>query len=471
MSKKKEPFRKVDKSLIDEPEWLPRKSGNSEDIENIKLLRDNINNTGLINPVTVKEKGDGSGRFDLIAGSRRLKASGHGELWAKVEKSDLREFDEMVMCASENENREGLTYLERDDFFYRMYEKGKSENRIKTEGDLAKVLGKNKDTITKYIKAGEERKIKKDDIIINMSKTSALDITRSLSDAPTIRNMLLEMNIDETLICNFLPIVTKNIDNCLKNGVSKDRIVEIINISMENDDKGKSLVKLTTGMTEFEPDIMKYVIEKKISVDMAREINKYPLDVRKVVANSQISIKDAEEISVFKTEEERFQLIKEKLKIENWKKKSQETFDKEWNSNLGIRKQQVQDIENGGETTLRTKFDIELTQKLAAARTADDRYDEEFFRKYRSLQDHLNRTVSYFHPKKVKTVKGKDTVAGIVRYMYELLRLVMIEIGEIKSANGENNGKNNGENNGKNNGENSFNRHFVDVEAKVVTEE
>lgn len=114
--KEKEQFRKVRKDLIDIPDWLPRRSENDkEDIETMEILGNSIKNNGLVNPIILKEKKNG--RFDLIAGSRRLKASDGDEILAKIENRNIDESDMRMKCASENAQRLDLSSLERDKFF------------------------------------------------------------------------------------------------------------------------------------------------------------------------------------------------------------------------------------------------------------------------------------------------------------------------------------------------------------------
>jgi ParB family chromosome partitioning protein len=145
-------IRKIQKSLIDIPDWFPRRPEPEDNEEN---LRNNIKSIGLLNPITVMEKDNG--RFDLIAGSRRLKASDGDEMWVFVENKNLDEFDARIIYASDNVRRLDVSSLERDDFYYRMYKKGIEEQRIKSVADLAKLLGKNEKTLRKYILAGKEK--------------------------------------------------------------------------------------------------------------------------------------------------------------------------------------------------------------------------------------------------------------------------------------------------------------------------
>lgn len=441
----KEPFRKIQKSLIDVPEWLPRKPENDkEGIDAMQGFSDNIKNTGLLNPITIKEKKNG--RFDLIAGSRRLTAFGDDELWAKVENKSIDEFDARIKCGSENQQRVALPFLERDEFYYKTFELGKKKGKIKSIRDLAKLLGMSDHTLGRYIHAGEERAINKNDIIITSSNTEALNSTKSLIKMPDVRNILLEMNIDEVLGNKDLPVISKNIENCIKNGMTEKMVVQIIDMAKNNysacDDNRKiisydldekKLVDLTTVIMECKPDVRNYIVDKKISVEVAMKVNKFPEDVRRCVANSQISLEEAEEISTFEKVEERRQLIQERMKINKWSERSDNVLENVWDKNISIRKQQVNDIKNTGDSVLKTDFDIQHQRKLDLEADKAMYFDENTRRRYKRVYDDLVTTVATQHPNKiVKSEVKKDTTKLIIE-TYKLCRLLLLDLGVIKN--------------------------------------
>lgn len=344
----KEQFRKIPKNLIDIPEWLPRKSENDkEDIDTMEGLSNSIKNTGLLNPITIKEKKNG--RFDLIAGSRRLKAFGDDELWAKVEDKSIDEFDARIKCASENEQRLDLPFLERDDFYYKTFELGMKKGNITSIRDLAKLLGMNNSTLSKYICAGEERHINKNDIIITSSNTEALNLTKLLSNMPNVRNILLKMNIDNVLFNKDLQVVSKEIENCIKKGMTEKTVVQIIDMAK----------KTFSTIDNIDTKVTTYDFGKRKFEELVTTIIKCKPDVRSYIVDKKISLKEAEEISMFETEEQRGQLIQERIKVNKWAEKTSCAIEDEWSKNISIRKQQVVDIKTNDDTTLKTDYNTD----------------------------------------------------------------------------------------------------------------
>lgn len=449
-----EQFKKIPKNLIDIPEWLPRKPENDkEDIDAMKGLGENIKNTGMLNPITIKEKKNG--RFDLIAGSRRLKASDANELWAKIEdkmnNEKVNEFDSRVKCASENQQRLGLPFLERDKFYYETYQLGLEKKKVTSVREFADMLGMNHVTLNKYINAGEERIVKKNDIIIVSSTTEALNSTQVLNKMPEVRNILLEMNINEVLLSKDLPIISKNIDNCIQKGMSEKMVVQIIDMTREthnvgddsntktityNVDKNK-LKDLTAALIDCQPDVRNYVVDKKISTEMAMEISKFPEDVRKSVANAQISVKEAEEISIFETVEQREQLIQERMKINKWTERAGNVLENEWNKNISTRQQQVVDIKTNGDTTLKTDFDIKHQRKLDIEADRAMYFDENTRKRYRKIYTDLVTAIAVQHPRKITKSEIKKDTTRLIIEINKLSRLLLIDLGAIKNMNND----------------------------------
>jgi ParB family chromosome partitioning protein len=475
-------YREVRKSDIIPSKRNSRKRGLNP--ENDKYLEESIKKDGLLNPLTVKEVGNG--KFEMLAGTRRLEAITTDTVWVHVKKNVDSDYDAMRVNVIENLHRDPPDDFSRDDFYYEMYKRGKEEGKVRRYSDVAKDINKDPYTITRYIKAGEERAKNKNNDLISKAKTSLLTDTRPLKNIPKVRNILLEMGQQKIIQIKNIPELTNKIETCIKKGMTERMITKIIDMSTSNVDEtvNNNRVDVNDNKNVNEPvdnnqvngnsNVDKYV-KKDNNVDNKKDSDKPKFDmskfdtissvmavshpdVREYIVSKKIDIKDAGKINSFETVEARRQLVEEKVKIDNWKKKSQETYDKEWDHNIDTRKKQEEDIKTKGDTELKTMFDIDHQRKLDLAKDADNRHDEDYFRRYRSLQDQLNRTVLYYHPKKVKTEKGKEVVNGIVKAMYEILRLVLIETGGIKTGTGTGTGSN----------ENGFGHHFVDVEVKVT---
>lgn len=120
----------------------------------IRELADSIEESGLINPILVRQKANG--RYELVAGERRFRA--HQVLRRLTIKATLRKLSDEAACLealTDNEARENLCD----------YERGRSYNRILTSGlvtsqvDLCRKIGVAKATVSRclsYFKLPEE---------------------------------------------------------------------------------------------------------------------------------------------------------------------------------------------------------------------------------------------------------------------------------------------------------------------------
>jgi ParB/RepB/Spo0J family partition protein len=448
--KETERFRKVRKDLIDIPNWLPRKLENDkEDTDAMEGLSENIKSTGLLNPITLREKKNG--RFDLIAGSRRLKAStvDGDEVWARVENENIDEFDMRMKCASENVQRLDLPFLERDKFYYDMFELGNKKGKIKSVSHFARLLGISESTLGRYINAGRERCVKKNDIIITSSNTDALSFTRSLKSVPNVRNILLEMNIENVLVNERLPTITKQLGECVKSGITEKMTVQIIDMSKDTHKVGNNgdvktittnfdedrFIDLSKTMIACKDDVRNYIIDKKISVEVGRRINDLPEDIRGFVANKGISVEDAEEISKIESKEGRIQLVKERLRIKEWDERAHNVFENKWDDTVSVRQQQEIDVITKGDTQLKTIFDIQHQRKLDLEADRAIFFDENARKRYLKIFDDLVVAARMAAPTKITKKEVKDDTTKIILKINRLSRLLLIDLGVLIPAN------------------------------------
>ncbi len=123
-------------------EYQPRKVFNDE---KMKELAASIKEQGVIQPVIVHRAGSG---YQLIAGERRWRASrlaGLKTIPALVKEATKREFLEMALI--ENIQREDLNPLEAAEAYKRLQDEFKL-----TQEDLAKRVGKERSTITNFLR-------------------------------------------------------------------------------------------------------------------------------------------------------------------------------------------------------------------------------------------------------------------------------------------------------------------------------
>ncbi|HSA77688.1 MAG TPA: ParB/RepB/Spo0J family partition protein [Nitrospirota bacterium] len=123
-------------------EYQPRKVFNDE---KMKELAASIKEQGVIQPVIVHRTGSG---YQLIAGERRWRASrlaGLKTIPALVKEATKREFLEMALI--ENIQREDLNPLEAAEAYKRLQDEFKL-----TQEDLAKRVGKERSTVTNFLR-------------------------------------------------------------------------------------------------------------------------------------------------------------------------------------------------------------------------------------------------------------------------------------------------------------------------------
>lgn len=428
-------YKQIRKDDIVVPPWVPRKM--EMETQEDRNLGGSIKESGLINPLTVRLRSDG--KYELIAGLRRFTTTNSEYVWASIQKNKS-DFDAKVLCIGENYHRLDIDETDRDDLIYSTYRDGIKLGKLKNLRDMSMRTSITIDTLRKYINVGEERSKHKEDEIINRASTSAMYTTRNLKNVPIIRKKILDMETRKVLTQKRVSEITKRIETCVDKGMTEIMITKMMdmtipidqapvsdnhipvdnNINNDNNDNKKS--NLPFNMDKFD--------------NMSAIMCISPPDVREYIVSKKIALKDVGEINSFETVEARRQLVEEKIKTENWKKQSEESYDNQWKKNLEIRKIQETEVKDKGDTNLKTMFDIEHQRKLDLQSSKDDRRDQEYVRKYQNWKSDTLSMISIYHPRKVKDEDSKKIIRNIVREMYKLFRLVLIDIGDIKKASG-----------------------------------
>jgi ParB family chromosome partitioning protein len=133
----------VDIHLIDANPYQPR---TIFDEETLNELASSIEEIGIIQPVTLREKENG--KYQLISGERRLRASkiaGLKKLPAYIRKADDQNMLEMALV--ENIQREDLDAIEVAISYQRLIEECSL-----TQENLSKRVGKKRATVTNYLR-------------------------------------------------------------------------------------------------------------------------------------------------------------------------------------------------------------------------------------------------------------------------------------------------------------------------------
>jgi ParB family transcriptional regulator, chromosome partitioning protein len=123
--------------------WQPRRAFDSQSLD---LLADNIRQYGLLQPVSVRPVG--GGRYELIAGERRLRACALiGESHIKATIFNIGEQDAALLTMAENLQREDLSFFEEAEGYRRL-----TEELHMTQQQLADKLGRQQSTIANKLR-------------------------------------------------------------------------------------------------------------------------------------------------------------------------------------------------------------------------------------------------------------------------------------------------------------------------------
>lgn len=123
--------------------WQPRRVFDDRSLD---LLADNIRQYGLLQPVSVRPVG--GGRFELIAGERRLRACTLlGESHIKATVLNVSAEEAALLTMAENLQREDLNFFEEADGYRRLIE----EHGL-TQQQLAEKLGRQQSTIANKLR-------------------------------------------------------------------------------------------------------------------------------------------------------------------------------------------------------------------------------------------------------------------------------------------------------------------------------
>ncbi len=116
------------------------------DCDGIKELADSVRSYGVLQPVTVRRKKDGT--YEIVSGERRLKAAClAGLLKIPAIVTDMEDEDSAIVSLMENIQRESLGFLEEAAALKKIL----SESEI-TQGELAAKIGKTQSYIANKIR-------------------------------------------------------------------------------------------------------------------------------------------------------------------------------------------------------------------------------------------------------------------------------------------------------------------------------
>lgn len=144
--------------LIDANPFQPRKTFSDDGLNE---LSDSIKEIGLIQPISVRQKENG--RYELIAGERRLRACKLAEI-SNVPSIiiQMKDNESAVAALVENLQREDLNFIEEAEGYLKLV-----ENHGFSQKEIAQQIGKNQSTVSNKLRILKLPPIAKDLIVQN----------------------------------------------------------------------------------------------------------------------------------------------------------------------------------------------------------------------------------------------------------------------------------------------------------------
>ncbi len=372
------------------------------DKEKIKELATSIKGKGLMHPIIIRSFNDG---YKIIAGERRYKAFqmlDMKEIPSRIVESDDHEAE--IISIIENYQREDLTDEEQQKCIYTAWTNGNKGDNSLFGNNIANMhdcTGIPLSTLTHLIEAGKEKANSKSEIIL---KSSAEDLnnTRSVEKiSPKLREEILQSKHDGKINSTNLRSVVKDVNAAVKEGTSKKDVEKIVN----------KVIKDTPQNEKIKSENVKNLFDA---------VKQLPSDLKDKVLNGKIDIEEANVVSLFPTEEQRNQVIKERKIL---KDESNRKIEK----HIETRQKQAVSIKNGKSPEDFTEFDFEKMKKerLKSPEYINDRIIS-------SYGDYVMKFCFSADAIKRMSPEGAKIAIGYVRKVYELCHKILVDHGEIK---------------------------------------
>jgi hypothetical protein len=318
--------------------WQPRELF---DKDKIKALGESLNEKGIIQPIVVRKDKTGEG-YELIAGERRFRAWSYtGKATIPAVIKDVDEFTAKEMSFAENWHREDLSDTEKAKFLSDLYEEGIKKRRYSQVSDFAKNQDMPERTVYYYMKFHKDRNSIKNPQVLQNIKIDELDQTSGLKNDPISREKILKIRTET-------PNILKQEDlRTVSRGI------------IETPQKSRSEVIKLISSEKLEPKN----VERFVKV-----LKESPADIQDKLLKQEITPEEAESVRIFKTSEQRDQIIKEKKIL-------REDFKDQEERHIKVRKQMADDVESGKvPSTIHPRFDLTGRDDEASAKRTLERY-------------------------------------------------------------------------------------------------
>ncbi len=387
--------------------------------EDLKELSKSIEEIGQLHPCLIRII---DGKTELIAGARRYVAlSLNNSQKIEVKIVEATDLEALEYGLNENIHTKIIDQIQRDFQIYRLWKLGKKTGKYKQIKDIAKKLSMGEVTIKKIISAGEEKNKYKNRETFQKATSLEMDKTRSLSKNPEIREKVLGLEITAKDKKTIAEKAKESIDK----GLDEKVVIKVI-------DSASPITKDDNNDGNKDGQKIGILIQPEKIINDLDVLESSPKDVQKMYKEGKVNVADIKDINKFESSEARAQVLKEIKTIEKQKESSQKAYDWDRKTNLETRLKQQDEVKNNGNSTIKTRFDVQHERKLELERTKEQRHDEAYIERYRKLSMETLNVFSIFHPRKMKKEENKKVVVDVVKGLYSLYRQLLKEVGEIQ---------------------------------------
>lgn len=212
--------------------YQPRKYFNEDAI---KELSESIKQYGIIQPLTVRKRGD---MYELVAGERRLRAAKLADLeQVPCNVVDITDRESAEIALLENLQREDLNYIEEAEAYYNLL-----HDHSFTQDELAKRMGKKQSTIANKLR------------LLKLS----IEV-RSLC----LKNKLSERHARSLLVLPNEELQLEVLKKVIQDGLSVKKTEELIN---------KELLKISSEELKKKRKNTKNVLPAKLYVNTIKQV-------------------------------------------------------------------------------------------------------------------------------------------------------------------------------------------------------
>jgi ParB family chromosome partitioning protein len=259
--------------LVDPNPFQQRKDFDPADI---RELADSIKRQGLLQPITVRPNPKQDGRFEIIGGERRLRATKHlkrGEIQAIV-RTDINDEQMEELALIENVQRKDLSLIEEANGYQRLMER--------CNGDIDQVVlkvGKGKQTVQERLELLDlqpEVQGMVDTRQLSLEQAKVLLTVNDREQQITLAKNAARMKLDANKLKGLVQTKAKNSSGSDKDGASKVRFdtvnrqliqladsLERLDLSTCTAEQLKTLQAQLTALTEqAKEDILPKVTER-----------------------------------------------------------------------------------------------------------------------------------------------------------------------------------------------------------------